>query len=157
MGREIERKFLVKNDTWRGAGTSTSLRQGYLSLDPERTVRVRIGGGRAWLTVKGLSKGASRAEFEYEIPVKDAEEMLDTLRVGALLEKTRTKVPIGGRVWEVDEFRGENEGLVLAEVELDAANTTIVMPRWVGAEVTNDPRYYNSNLVTNPWSRWGRA
>ena len=157
MGREIERKFLVKNDTWKGAGTSTSLRQGYLSLDPERTVRVRIGGDKAWITIKGLSKGASRAEFEYEIPVKDAEEMLDTLRVGALLEKTRTKVPIGGRVWDVDEFRGENEGLVLAEVELDAANTTIVMPRWVGAEVTNDPRYYNSNLATNPWTRWGKA
>lgn len=157
MGREIERKFLVKHDTWRGAGAGVLIRQGYLSLDPERTVRVRTAGEKAWITIKGLTRGAARDEFEYEIPLKDAEEMLDRLRVGPTLEKTRVKVPFGGRTWEVDEFKGENAGLVIAEVELDAENTTIAMPSWVGAEVTSDSRYYNSNLAINPWSRWGKA
>lgn len=157
MGREIERKFLVTSDAWRGAGPGTSIRQGYLSLDPERTVRIRTAGDRAWITVKGLSKGASRDEFEYAIPVKDADAMLDGLRVGPVLEKTRTRVPFGGRTWEVDEFRGENAGLVVAELELDAEDATIALPPWVGREVTQDPRYYNSSLTMNPWSRWGKA
>ena len=157
MAREIERKFLVASDAWRGAGPGTSIRQGYLSLDPERTVRVRTSGGKAWLTIKGLSRGAARDEFEYEIPVKDAEAMLDGLRVGPVLEKTRTRVPFGGRVWDVDEFRGENAGLVVAEVELDAEDEKVELPPWVGREVTDDPRYYNSNLAMNPWRRWGGA
>lgn len=157
MGREIERKFLVKNDAWRGAQPGVRVRQGYLSLDPERTVRVRAAGEKAWITVKGLTKGAARDEFEYEIPAADANAMLDRLRVGPMIEKTRVEIRLAGRVWEVDEFHGENAGLVLAEVELDAENTTIVMPSWVGAEVTDDPRYYNSSLATNPWSRWGKA
>jgi adenylate cyclase len=151
MGREIERKFLVTSDAWRGAGPGTSIRQGYLSLDPARTVRIRTSGGKAWLTIKGLTKGAARDEFEYEIPVK-----LDRLRIGTIIEKTRTRVPYRDRTWEVDEFRGENAGLVVAEVELDDENTTIAVPSWIGPEVTHDPRYYNANLITHPWSRWGR-
>ena len=156
MGREIERKYLVLHDTWRGAGPGTSIRQGYLSLDPERTVRIRTAGDKAWITIKGLTKGATRDEFEYEIPLKDAEAMLDRLRIGAILEKTRTRVPYRGRTWEVDEFRGENAGLIVAEVELDDENTTIAVPSWIGPEVTHDPRYYNANLIMNPWSRWGK-
>jgi CYTH domain-containing protein len=155
MGREIERKFLVTSDAWRG-GAGTSIRQGYLSLDPERTVRIRTAGDKAWITIKGLSKGAARDEFEYAIPLKDADAMLDRLRVGPVLEKTRTRVPFAGRVWEVDEFRGENAGLVVAELELDAEDATVALPPWVGREVTQDPRYYNSNLTMNPWSRWGK-
>lgn len=157
MGREIERKFLVTSDAWRGAGPGTSIRQGYLSLDPERTVRIRTAGDQAWITIKGLTQGAARDEFEYAIPLKDADAMLDRLRVGPVLEKTRTRVPFGGRTWEVDEFRGENAGLVVAELELDAEDATVALPPWVGREVTRDPRYYNSHLAMNPWSRWGKA
>lgn len=146
MGREIERKFLVTSDAWRAGAAGVRLRQGYLSLDPARTVRVRLAGDKAWITVKGLTRGAARDEFEYPIPAADAQEMLDGLCT-ASLEKTRHKVRFGGNTWEVDEFHGRHAGLVLAEIEMEAEGATIAVPPWVGQEVTDDPRYYNSNLA----------
>ncbi len=156
MGREIERKFLVTSDAWRAGAAGLEIRQGYLSLDPERTVRVRLAGTDAWLTVKGITRGATRDEFEYEIPAADAAAMLDGLCT-AHVEKTRYPVRFGGQTWEVDEFHGANEGLIVAEIELDLEGSTVKLPPWIGAEVTDDPRYYNASLATNPWSRWGRG
>jgi adenylate cyclase len=156
MGREIERKFLVTSDAWRAGAPGTPIRQGYLSLDPERTVRVRLAGEKAFLTVKGLTRGATRDEFEYPIPAADAAAMLDGLCL-AVIEKTRHRVDFGGTLWDVDVFAGASAGLVLAEIELESEGSTIRRPGWLGQEVTDDPRYYNSNLATNPWSRWGKA
>ena len=146
MALEIERKFLVTSDAWRKGAKGLRLRQGYLSLDPERTVRVRLAGEQAWITVKGLTRGATRDEFEYAIPPKDAAAMLDGL-CSAVLEKTRYRVRFGGNTWEVDEFHGKNEGLLLAEIEMEAEGSTISLPPWIGDEVTDNPRYYNSNLA----------
>ena len=154
MGTEIERKFLVSGDGWR-QGPSVMYRQGYLSTDKERTVRVRYGGERAFLTVKGENTGATRSEFEYEIPRKDAEEMLDQLCERPLIEKRRYCVQLGGLTWEIDEFVGENEGLVLAEVELEDEGQVVEPPPWAGREVTGDPRYFNANLVRHPYRTWG--
>ena len=154
MGIEIERKFLVVGESWRGTGEAKVYRQGYLSVDPERTVRVRIAGDAAFMTVKGLSHGAARAEFEVSLPRADAEEMLDGLCLRPLIEKTRHRIPHGGLVWEVDEFFGDNRGLVMAEVELEDENQAVVLPEWVGEEVTGDPRYYNAALVERPFTTW---
>lgn len=154
MGREIERKFLVVDDAWRaGVASAVGLRQGYLCVDPERTVRVRIADDQAWLTLKGRAHGATRAEFEYPIPVADARQLLDLCLPGAIA-KTRHRVDVAGRTWEVDVFQGDNSGLVLAEVELDDAGAAVVLPPWVGTEVTEDPRYANANLAVRPFSRW---
>ena len=153
MGKEIERKFLVEGEAWRQRGTSVRIRQGYLSTDPERTVRVRVLGEHGKLTVKGKSSGIVRAEFEYDVPLEDAEAML-SLCLAPLLEKTRTTIAVGDVCWEVDEFFGENAGLVVAEVELASAEQRIVVPEWVGTEVSDDPRYYNANLLAHPYSRW---
>lgn len=153
-GKEIERKFLVCGQSWRSLGTPVYYCQGYLSSNPARTVRVRIAGNKAFLTVKGANKGAVRTEYEYEIPVEDARVMLETLCERPLIEKTRTKIAYGGRIWEVDAFAGENEGLVVAEVELEDENAPIEKPDWVGEEVTGDARYYNSNLVAHPYASW---
>ncbi len=144
MGIEIERKFLVVGDGWRGEG-GIRLRQGYLNRDPERTVRVRIAGGRAFLAIKGLTRGAVRSEFEYEIPPREAEALLN-LCEGAVLEKTRHVVPFGGFRWEIDEFHGRHAGLVLAEIELSHPDEAFPRPPWLGREVTGDPRYFNSTL-----------
>lgn len=154
MAKEIERKFLVTGDAWRGGATGTRYRQGYLSLEPERTVRVRIEGTRARLTVKGRSRGATRDEFEYDIPPADAEQMLDRLCGKPLIEKTRYKIPYRGRTWEIDVFEGDNAGLIVAEVELESEEEKIDLPPWVSREVTDDPRYYNSSLSTTPFKRW---
>jgi adenylate cyclase len=154
MGTEIERKFLVRSDQWRVGAVGEIYRQGYLAADPDRTVRVRVAGDRGTLTVKGRAEGLARAEFEYEIPVQDADEMLDTLCLRPLIEKVRYRVPHAGRTWEVDEFVGENRGLVLAEIELGDAAETVELPGWAGREVSDDPRYYNANLVRHPFSRW---
>lgn len=145
MGIEIERKFLVVGEGWRG-GDGVRVRQGYLSRDPERTVRVRIAGGRAFLAIKGFTRGAVRSEFEYEIPVLEAEQIL-SLCQGGVLEKTRHLVPFGGFRWEVDEFHGRRAGLVLAEIELSHPDEAFPRPPWLGPEVTGDPRYFNSSLL----------
>lgn len=152
MPTEIERKFLVTGTEWR-QGDSIRLCQGYLSRAKERTVRVRLAGEKAFLTIKGISKGASRAEFEYEIPVVDAEQLLK-LCDGPLIEKVRHVVVYKGLKWEVDEFFGENAGLVVAEVELEREDQPFEKPDWVGQEVTHDPRYFNSSLATNPYRTW---
>lgn len=154
MGVEIERKFLVRGDAWRVGAVGESYRQGYLSTDPARTVRVRVAGNRAYLTVKGKGEGLVRAEFEYPIPVDDALALLDGVCLRPLVEKVRYRLEHGGRTWEVDEFEGENRGLLLAEVELPGPEEALDLPPWAGEEVTNDPRYYNANLVRRPFRKW---
>ncbi|HWJ93470.1 MAG TPA: CYTH domain-containing protein [Telluria sp.] len=154
MGVEIERKFLLVGDAWRVLGTPSLMRQGYLSSDPARTVRVRIEGGRGTLTIKGKSEGATRAEFEYAIPVDEAAQLLDHLCERPLIEKYRRRIEVDGHTWEVDEFLGENAGLVVAEVELASEQEAFTKPGWAGAEVTGDPRYYNSSLIRFPYSQW---
>ncbi len=153
MAKEIERKFLVMNNDYKKDVDGMLYKQGYLSTNPQRTVRVRIVGNQGYLTIKGLSKGAARAEYEYHIPYKDAEELF-LLCETPLIEKYRYLVPYKGKTWEVDEFFGENKGLVIAEIELKSENESIELPPWVGSEVTSDPRYYNSNLVRFTFSQW---
>lgn len=153
MAKEIERKFLVKGESWK-QGEGSLFRQGYLSTDPERTIRVRIADHSGFLTIKGLTRGASRLEFEYEIPLPDADEMLNQLCSGPIIEKRRYLVPVADVIFEIDEFLGENNGLIVAEVELQREDQTIPIPDWLGPEVTDDPRYFNANLVRHPFSRW---
>jgi adenylate cyclase len=154
MGKEIERKFLVDPyGAWREA-EAKFYRQGYLQRTIERTVRVRTAGERAFLTIKGHSEGAARLEFEYEIPVAEANELLDVLCERPLIEKTRRTLSYANLVWEVDEFFGDNADLIVAEVELQDEAQPIILPPWVGDEVTQDPRYYNANLVQNPYCLW---
>ncbi len=153
MGTEIERKYLVRGDAYRALAAGVECRQGYLCTDPARVVRVRLIGDRAFLTVKGPSAGATRAEFEYAIPPEDARALLD-LCERPLIEKTRYVVPHGGLVWEVDEFHGANAGLVVAECELQAEDQAVDKPEWVGEEVTGDARYFNSSLVARPFATW---
>ncbi|MDR2669163.1 MAG: CYTH domain-containing protein [Desulfovibrio sp.] len=197
---EIERKFLPAHDGWRTLpATRLHIRQGYLNLDPERTVRVRLceeiqgiappvdpsdplrekndaryvnindypstspsllrekpgssPAGRGFLTVKGKSRGATRAEFEFPIPVREASTLLETLALRPFVEKIRHCVELPPHVWEIDEFIGENLGLVLIEIELDNCNTPLLPPNWVGTEVTGDPRYANASLVLDPFAR----
>jgi adenylate cyclase len=154
MGQEIERKFLVKGTAWKAQAAGMLYRQGYLSSVKERTVRVRIGGEKAFLTIKGLNKGVTRTEFEYPVPVDDAAAMLDGLCERPLIEKTRYVLPSGGYTWEIDEFHGDNDGLVVAEVELQRADDKPPLPEWVGEEVSSDARYFNSNLVKKPFKTW---
>ncbi len=152
MATEIERKFLVIPNKWPKT-VGTLYKQGYLSRHPERVVRVRCIDKRAFLTIKGKVENYSRAEFEYEIPLADAEVLLE-LCEKPIIEKTRYKLNHEGHLWEIDEFHGENAGLVLAEIELLDEKETFVSPVWLGEEVTEDMRYYNSNLIANPYSRW---
>lgn len=147
MGLEIERKFLLKSDEWKESSTGISYRQGYLCLDPARTLRVRIAGDRAFLTIKGKSHGISRREYEYEIPCTEAEEMLEYLCLRPIVEKVRYRIHFGAHVWEIDEFHGDFAGLVLAEVELESEDEVFEIPPWIGREVSGDPRYFNSALV----------
>lgn len=155
MNREIERKFRVVNDLYKSGSTSCLYKQGYLCTDKERTVRIRIAGEKGYITIKGHTTGCSRAEYEYEIPLADAASMLDTLCVKPLIEKIRYRCTgPDGKVWEVDEFLGENEGLVVAEIELSGEDEPFARPAWVGDEVTGDPRYYNSYLSQTPYKRW---
>jgi CYTH domain-containing protein len=149
---EIERKFLVEGEAWR-TPDAVLIRQGYLNEDPSRTVRVRTAGANAFLTIKGKSKGATRAEFEYAIPLEDAEALF-ALCQRPLIEKFRHTIPYAGLSWEVDEFLGENAGLVVAEVELTSEGQCFERPAWAGREVTSEPRYFNSSLARNPFSRW---
>lgn len=159
MAQEIERKFLVQGEEWRTT-TGARYRQGYLSLDPVRTVRVRTiekpatGEQQGYLTIKGKAVDLSRPEYEYAIPLADAHELLDHLCQRPLIEKIRHRIPVDDVVWEVDEFLGDNAGLVVAEVELMSAEQPFSKPAWIGPEVTDDARYLNASLVTLPFSRW---
>lgn len=152
MAKEIEHKFLVSKG-WQPAGEGIRIAQGYLCTEPERTVRVRIKGGKGYLTVKGKNQGISRLEFEYEVPVSDAEAMLKLCKEPPI-EKERHLVPFGGFTWEVDVFHGANEGLIVAEIELPSETTKFARPEWVTQDVSNDPRYYNSNLSQHPYTTW---
>lgn len=154
MGIEIERKFLVLGQDWRNMGKKALLRQGYLSSNPERTVRVRVEGDTAQITIKGKTLGATRQEWEYPIPLPDANALLDTLCEQPMIEKVRYRIPYEGMTWEVDEFLGENAGLIVAEIELADENQSFIKPSWIGEEVTSDPRYFNSSLLRHPFSRW---
>jgi len=154
MAQEIERKFLIKNDSWRNLAQGIEYRQGYLSTAKERVVRVRTIADKGFLTIKGITTGISRSEFEYEIPTEDANLMLDNLCERPLIEKKRYKINYLGLVWEVDEFFGDNQGLILAEVELKNEEQVITLPEWIGEEVSGDPKYFNSNLIKNPFTTW---
>jgi len=158
MALEIERKFLLKDDRWRMAVTSSQrLSQGYLTTltkEARSSVRVRVGVDQAYLNIKSMSLGTTRDEFEYPVPVQDAEHMLAHLCSGAVIEKIRHHVPFGGLLWEIDEFLGANAGLVVAEVELVAEDQAVTKPDWIGEEVTHERRYYNVSLVQLPFEAW---
>jgi adenylate cyclase len=154
MAKEIERKFLVIGDEWKRGVTGVSYRQGYLSTVKERTVRVRTVGDKGFLTIKGVTVGVTRSEFEYSIPTADADALLNDLCERPLIEKTRYKIQHAGLTWEIDEFFGDNRGLVVAEVELKDEHQAVERPSWVGTEVSGDPRYFNSNLIKMPFSQW---
>ena len=153
MAKEIERKFLVHRELWQPKGEGIEIAQGYLAADTKRAVRVRLAGDRAWLTVKGPTEGVERLEFEYEIPAADARAML-VLCERPWIEKRRYLERCGAHTWEIDCFRGENEGLVVAEIELSAADEMFEHPTWLGAEVSDDSRYLNASLMRLPFSRW---
>jgi len=158
MPQEIERKFLVTNDSWRANVTGEPYCQGYIATTaPGQSVRVRIAGDRAYITIKGPTKGLTRAEFEYKIPTADAKEMLETLCDRPFIEKVRYRLPIGAVTWEIDEFKGENAGLLIAEIELTEENQSFNRPDWLGKEVSGDTKYYNASLVTNPYCKWKEA
>jgi CYTH domain-containing protein len=154
VGIEIERKFTVTGESWRGQGVATVFRQGYLSTVKERTVRVRAAGDRGTITIKGITVGATRSEFEYPIPLADANAMLDELCERPIIEKTRHVVEVEGTTWEIDEFAGANQGLIVAEVELEHAEEEFTRPAWIGDDVTEDPRYFNANLIAHPYTEW---
>ncbi|MCC5873251.1 MAG: CYTH domain-containing protein [Gammaproteobacteria bacterium] len=154
MATEIERKFLLRNDSWREGASGRRYRQGYLSTEKERVVRIRTVDDEGYLTIKGVARGISRLEFEYAIPLADAETMLDTLCHTPIIDKTRYRIPVGGHVFEVDEFYGENAGLIVAEVELGSEDEHFERPDWLGEEVTDDPRYANAALIEHPYSAW---
>ena len=155
MGVEIERKFLVVDDSWREAASAgMRYRQGYLSTEPGSSVRVRVCSDRAWLNIKSAPAGIVRREYEYEIPAADARAILEELCAKPLIEKTRFVVEHDGLAWEIDVFEGDNAGLVVAEVELESAGAAITLPAWAGEDVSGDVRYYNQRLVEHPWPGW---
>jgi CYTH domain-containing protein len=154
MAKEIERKFLVKGDAWRSLAKGTIYRQGYLNSAKERTVRIRTIDDKAYLTIKGLTVGATRNEYEYEIPLVDGNAMLEAMAEKPIIEKKRYKVQFDGITWEIDEFFGENSGLIVAEVELKSEDQFFKKPQWAGEEVTGDPRYFNANLIKHPYTQW---
>lgn len=159
MGIEIERKFLLRNDEWKAHVTETHIiKQGYLQsgLDSSQksSVRIRINNKQANINVKSAELSAVRQEYEYEIPLHDAEEMLRTLCSGVVIEKTRYYVPYGSHLWEVDVFDGDNNGLQMAEIELGSLHEAFEKPDWIGAEVSHDGRYYNNYLIKNPYYKW---
>ncbi|WP_448872534.1 CYTH domain-containing protein [Desulfobulbus propionicus] len=155
MALEIERKFLLATDQWRGLAAGVHYRQGYLHASRECTVRIRIAGSKAYLTVKGATHNASRSEYEYAIPLEDARAMLDELCSQPQIEKLRYTIPYQGFTWEVDEFLGMNQGLIIAEIELSDERQNFPKPEWIGREVTGDSRYYNAALCQAPYSNWG--
>jgi len=153
MAAEIERKFLVADESWRDGTRGVRIAQGYLSQDPDRTVRVRIAGGNALLTIKGRTEGMTRAEFEYAIPIDDARALLE-ICLPSVIDKTRHEISYAGHLWEIDVFHGENDGLVIAEVELADESISPELPAWVGAEVSSEARYFNSCLAVLPYAKW---
>ncbi|MDQ2086383.1 CYTH domain-containing protein [Herbivorax sp. ANBcel31] len=154
MGTEIERKFIINKNKLIDLPNGILYRQGYLSTSKERTVRIRVFSKKAYITIKGLSQGASRLEYEYEIPFKDGNEMLDKLCKKPVIEKIRHKYLYEDFIWEIDVFLGENKGLILAEIELEKEDAFFKKPSWIGNEVTGDPKYYNSSLIKNPYKNW---
>ncbi len=154
MGIEIERKYLVKSDVWKSLGDKKFYQQGYLLIDKNRTIRIRTIEDKGFITIKGSAKGISRNEFEYEIPVEEARVILETLCEKPFIKKYRTKIQLNNLIWEVDEFIDENNGLVIAEVELENENQKIDIPNWIGEEVTGDMKYFNSMLIKNPFTKW---
>ena len=157
MGLEIERKFLLKDDGWRPGPPGISLRQGFLLNSDECTIRVRAMGTQAFITIKGRTQGPVRLEYEYPIPVEDADELLVHFCQSPLIEKNRYIREYHGQKWEVDEFSGVNQGLIVAELELHSPDQEIRFPPWIGLEVTDDPRYLNANLAKRPFTTWGTA
>lgn len=155
MPLEIERKFLVHHDQWNQLEKplGNHFRQGYLLTDPQKTIRVRQTDNQGFITIKGISVGASRKEFEYEIPHLEAKELLDEFAVSEL-SKVRYKIEFGNHLWEVDVFSGENEGLIVAEIELQSEDEIFQIPNWIDVEVTSEEKYYNSNLTVNPFKNW---
>ncbi|MBF0419883.1 MAG: CYTH domain-containing protein [Magnetococcales bacterium] len=154
MGIEIERRFLVQGDSWRGQGIGTRIQQGFLATDKHRVVRVRVVGEVGTLTIKGLTTGCTKSEYEYVIPCQDALEMLAQMCLKPLIEKHRFRLSHEGMTWEVDVFEGDNAGLVLAEIELQHEHQTFSKPPWLGKEISDDPRYFNSNLAKAPYNQW---
>jgi len=154
MPSEIEHKYLVHQDAWQPTSAGVPYRQGYLSAAKEHVVRVRIAGDSAYLTVKGSTTGLTRLEFEYPIPVADAAVMLERLCERPLIEKTRYREKFEGHLWEIDEFHGDNAGLVIAEIEVASETRQYAVPFWAAAEVSGDPRYFNANLRLNPYKNW---
>jgi adenylate cyclase len=156
MATETERKFLLKDDSWNTGVVGTEYKQGYLVSSPERTARIRIAGETGYITIKGpgIEGSLARPEYEYEIPLADAEEMFTNLCEPEKIEKTRYKIPFENHVWEVDVFHGTNEGLIMAEVELVDEHEEVILPPWIGNEVSDDPRYFNSKLAKNPFTTW---
>lgn len=156
MAIEIEHKFLLANDNWRQhIQKSIKYKQGYLSSQPTSSIRIRITDKQAWLNIKSATIGTERLEFEYEIPLPDAEEIIATLCSKPLIEKIRHFVLNDHNIWEIDEFEGDNQGLIVAEVELPEVGQIFAKPDWLGEEVTHDLRYYNNNLVAHPYNKWG--
>ena len=154
MGTEIERKFLLASDGWRGLGEGKPYCQGYISSGERTTVRIRTVEDRGFLTIKGPTLNLMRSEYEYQIPFQDAKEMLATLCAQPLVEKIRYVITFAGSIWEIDEFKGANEGLIVAEIELENPRQSFILPPWIGQEVSDDPRYRNANLVRTPYSMW---
>jgi adenylate cyclase len=153
-GREIERKFLVRDDAWRKDARGTFYRQGYLVASDDCVVRVRVAGEKAYLTIKGRKTALSCPEYEYPLPIAEAMDMLEQICLRPFIEKIRHTLAFKGMTWEIDEFKGENEGLVIAEVELEREDRVIALPGWVGREVSLDPKYLNMNLMKHPYGRW---
>lgn len=155
MGIEIERKFLVKNDQWRKSVVSDAvMKQGYVANQTNASVRVRIASGKAHLNIKSSTIGIKRAEFEYEIPLEEAEEILAQIAEQPFIDKTRYKVKCGEHIWELDIFEGANRGLIVAEIELNSEDEAFELPEWAGDEVSGDPKYYNVSLVNHPFNQW---
>lgn len=154
MGVEIERKYLVTSDAFKEGASGELYRQGYLNSAKERVVRIRIRGDAGFITIKGIAKGVERSEFEYAIPREEAAFMLENLCEQPIIEKTRYRLEFAAKIWEIDEFHGENTGLIVAEIELESADESFQRPPWLGEEVSADWRYYNSNLLLNPYSKW---
>ncbi|MCU0446661.1 MAG: CYTH domain-containing protein [Microscillaceae bacterium] len=154
MAIEIERKFLVKNLDWQAEAIKTYYKQGYVCNEKDKVVRVRIAGEQAFLTIKGKAQGISRLEFEYTIPLADAHTLLNELCEKPLIEKYRYLLDYQGFTWEIDEFLGDNAGLIVAEIELRSESEAFSRPQWLGEEVTTDTRYLNANLIHNPYKNW---